>query len=166
MLLLAPKQLSQKFGLQAKMLLPLQRAVCRGWSLEAQGFLQNLGQGSGWKLCTQSGPFGIPLSCPALQGARHITDTENEWMNGWVHEWTCWKQSTPAFLSLAYTSNDPVYSHLVEVTCHVLAVSGLWYMLGGYVFGVNRGTEVFNLLQNIGSSPNDPFLRPGLKFPP
>ena len=55
-------------------------------------------------------------------------------------------------------SNDPVYSHLVEVTCRVLAVSGLCYMLGGYVFGVNQGTEVFNLLQNIGSSPNDLFL--------
>lgn len=41
---------------------------------------------------------------------------DNEWMNRWVHEWTCWKQSAAALCHWPAHPADPGCSHLAEVT--------------------------------------------------
>ena len=157
--LLSPKHLSQKFGLQNKVPLHLQRTICRGWSLE--GKIRALT--GNWILSLDhSEPLYLVQPC-RVHGTWQVL-TMNEWTGECMNELAGNKYSCP--LSWICTSQWP--SALPFSTGNLLAIYlclvGCALMLAGCLFGVNQGTEVFNLLQSIGSSPTDPFLWPGLKF--
>lgn len=135
----------------------------RGWSLECKGSFQNLGQRADWELYTQPGPFGTPLWCPALQRAHHrFSKCMDECMNDLAGN----KMLLP-FCHLP-THLWPIALPIRggDLLVCVLAGSGLWLNYVRWVpICCESRNQSFSLPQNVGSSPGDSSLSPGLKFP-